>query len=242
MSNTVFDQVARDYEKIHNRSLPPGVSSDEFVRQKAEHVVRWIQENAGDGQFCYLDFGCGNGRLFRFLIDSIPLEPMLAEGSLRLFGVEPSTESIDEARRIAGDERVCFANRLEALPAGVRFDLVISCNVFHHIPPLERAATTRELRARMKPDANLVVWEHNPFNPISRLLVKCCPFDEDARLLSLAATRRLFEENSYRYVKHAYLNLFPPSWQQLKFVSRVESKLSGLPIGAQYWVMVVNHG
>jgi hypothetical protein len=45
MSNTVFDRVARDYEKIHNRSLPPGVSSDEFVRQKAEHVVRWIQDN-----------------------------------------------------------------------------------------------------------------------------------------------------------------------------------------------------
>ena len=42
MSNTVFDRVARDYEKIHNRSLPPGVSSDEFVRQKAEHVIGWI--------------------------------------------------------------------------------------------------------------------------------------------------------------------------------------------------------
>jgi SAM-dependent methyltransferase len=241
MSNTVFDRVARDYEKIHNRSLPPGVSSDEFVRQKAEHVIGWILGAAGEGEFCYLDFGCGNGRLFRFLLDSSLLAPMLAAGRLRLFGVEPSTESIDEARRIAGDDRVCFASRVEALPAGVRFDLVISCNVFHHIPPPERAATARALQARMKPGAHLVIWEHNPFNPLARLLVKCCPFDEDARLLSLFAARRLLEKGGYRYVRHAFVNLFPPKWQQLNFVSRIESRLGGLPIGAQYWVMVASH-
>jgi SAM-dependent methyltransferase len=241
MGNTVFDRVARDYETIHNRSLPPGVSSDEFVRQKAGHVIGWILEAAGGGEFCYLDFGCGNGRLFRLLLDSSPLAPMLAGGRLRLFGVEPSAESIAEARRIAGDDRVCFAERLEGLPKEVRFDLAISCNVFHHIPPPERTTAARALRARMKPGANLVIWEHNPFNPLARLLVKCCPFDEDARLLSLAAARRLFEESSYRYVRHAYVNLFPPSWQRLKWVSRIESRLAGLPIGAQYWVMAANH-
>jgi SAM-dependent methyltransferase len=241
MSNTVFDRVARDYEKIHNRSLPPGVSSDEFVRQKAEHVIRWIRDSAGDGEFCYLDFGCGNGRLFRFLLDSSPLEPMLAAGRLRLFGVEPSVESMHEAERIAGDDRVCIANRVEELPADLRFDLIISCNVFHHIPPPERAAAVGALRERMKPKANLVIWEHNPFNPLARLLVKFCPFDEDARLLCLAAARRLFEENRYRYVRHAYLNLFPPDWQHLKSLARIESKLAGLPIGAQYWLMVFNH-
>jgi SAM-dependent methyltransferase len=241
MSNTVFDRVARDYEKIHNRSLPPGVSSDEFVRQKAEHVVRWIRESAGAGEFCYLDFGCGNGRLFRFLLDSSTLAPLLAGGRLRLFGVEPSAESLVEAKRIAGGNRVCFARRVQELPAGIRFDLVVSCNVFHHIPPSERAATADALRARMKPNANLVIWEHNPFNPFSRLLVKFCPFDEDACLLTLAGARRLLAENGFRHVKHAYVNLFPPSWQRLKFVSRIESRLAGLPVGAQYWVMVASH-
>jgi hypothetical protein len=123
----------------------------------------------------------------------------------------------------------------------VRFDLVISCNVFHHIPPSDRAATVSALCARMKPKANLVIWEHNPLNPLARLLVKCCPFDKDARLLSLAATRRLLEESGYRHVRHAYVNLFPPKWQRLNFVSRIESRLARLPIGAQYWVMAAGH-
>lgn len=241
MNNTVFDRVARDYEKIHNRSLPPGVSSDEFVRQKAEHVIGWILEAAGEGEFCYLDFGCGNGRLFRHLLDSSPLAPMIEGGRLRLFGVEPSAESIAEARRLAGDDRVCFAERLEGLPKEVRFDLAISCNVFHHIPPPERAATAQALRARLKPSANLVIWEHNPFNPLTRLLVTCCPFDEDARLLSLSAARRLLEENRFRFLRHAYVNLFPPKWQRVNLVSRIESKIARLPIGAQYWVMVATH-
>lgn len=241
MSNAVFDRVARDYETIHNRSLPPGVSSDEFVRQKAEHLIGWILEAAGEGEFCYLDFGCGNGRLFRLLFDSPPLAPMRAAGRLRLFGVEPSAESLKEARRIAGEDRVFFANRLEGLSAGVRFDLVVSCNVFHHILPSERAAAAEALRARMKPGAHLVLWEHNPFNPFARLLVKFCPFDEDARLLSLAAARRLLEKSGYRHLKHAYVNLFPPKWQRINFVARIESKIAGLPIGAQYWVMAAAH-
>ena len=65
MSADVFDQVARDYERIHNRSLPPGVRSDEFVAQKAAQLVAWLGAAYRGRELRYLDFGCGNGRLFR---------------------------------------------------------------------------------------------------------------------------------------------------------------------------------
>ena len=45
MDKNVFDQVARDYEKIHNQSLPPGVHSADFIRQRAACVTRWICED-----------------------------------------------------------------------------------------------------------------------------------------------------------------------------------------------------
>lgn len=237
MERNVFDQVAGDYEKIHDRSLPPGVHSHEFVRQRAANVIRWICDGYAGEEFCFLDFGCGNGRLFKLLIESESLGSLLEQGRLRLFGFDTSAESLKEAKKIAGDERVCFANDLDALPRDVRFDLVIASSVFHHIAPAERSAVARTLQGWMKPKARLVIWEHNPFNPIARVLVKLCPFDKNVRLLTLGTAKRLFKGNSYRHVQHAYVNVFPPRWQQLKLVSAVEKMAARLPLGAQYWVM-----
>lgn len=241
MERTVFDQIARDYERIHNRSLPPGVHSDEFVSQKAESVVQWITRGYRGKEFCYLDFGCGNGRLFKSLAESPALKPLIEKDRLRLFGFDTSLESLEEAKTVAGPHKVCLVNDLKDLPRDIRFDLVISCNVFHHIVPAERAAAAKTLRGWMKPIAQLVIWEHNPFNPLTRMLVKICPFDKDARLLKLSATKTLFETHSCRHVRHAYVNVVPPRWQKLKLLSALERKLTSYPIGAQYWVMFENH-
>lgn len=237
MSRSAFDRVARDYEEIHNRSLPPGVHSDEFVAQKAERVIQWIGNQYRNREFCYLDFGCGNGRLFRFLVEAEALRPLFAEGRLRLFGFDTSMESLAEARRITNDDSVLLAGDLNHFPMSIRFDLVISCNVFHHIAPADRGAAAQTLQRRMKRGARLVIWEHNPFNPFTRLLVRMCPFDGDARLLKLRAAVELFSRNSFRYLQHAYVHVVPPNWQRLKPVSRLEAKLARLPLGAQYWVM-----
>jgi SAM-dependent methyltransferase len=237
MERNVFDQVAGDYEKIHERSLPPGVHSLEFINQRAENITRWICDGYVGNEFCYLDFGCGNGRLFKSLMESGPLRPLVDQGRLRLFGFDTSVESLKEAKKITGVERVCFANDWNDLPRDIRFDLVIGCCVFHHIAPAERSAAAQTLRRWMKPKARLAIWEHNPFNPAARLLVNLCPFDKGARLLTFAEAKRLFEANSFRHVRHEYVNLFPPRWQQLKLVSALESMTARLPVGAQYWVM-----
>ena len=237
MERNVFDQVAGDYEKIHDRSLPPGVHSHEFVQQRAANIIRWICDGYAGQEFCYLDFGCGNGRLFKLLIESGFLKALIEQGRLRLFGFDPSAESLKEAKRIAGDERICFANDLDDFPRDVRFDLVIGSSVFHHIAPAERSAVAGTLRRWMKPKARLAIWEHNPFNPIARLLVNMCPFDKGVRLLTLGTTKALFESTSYRHVQHAYVNVFPPRWQQLKLVAALERTAARFPVGAQYWVM-----
>jgi SAM-dependent methyltransferase len=240
MERNVFDKVARDYEKIHNRSLPPGVHSADFIRQRAACVIRWICEEYAGNEFCYLDFGCGNGRMLKCLLESGPVKPLVEQGRLRLFGFDTSVASINEARSLMADDRVGLVSDLNDVPWSVRFDLVISCHVFHHIPLAERAAAATILRNRMKPSSKLVIWEHNPFNPFTRMLVKMCPFDADARLLTLNTTKTLFGKNSFRCRELAYVNIFPPRWLRLKAVSAIEVKLSKLPIGAQYWVMFEN--
>jgi SAM-dependent methyltransferase len=237
MDKNVFDQVARDYEKIHNRSLPPGVHSADFISQRVATVTRWLSDGYDGKEFFYLDFGCGNGRMLKSLLKSEAAKPLVEQGRLRLFGFDTSVESINEAKSLMGDDRVCLVSDLNRLPGDVRFDFVISCHVFHHIPPAERAETVAALANRMKPSSRLVIWEHNPFNPITRMLVKMCPFDDDARLLTLNTTKTLFGKNAFRCLEHAYVNVFPPRWLRLNAASAAEVKLSRLPIGAQYWVM-----
>jgi SAM-dependent methyltransferase len=236
MGTNVFDRVARDYERIHNRSLPPGVRSDDFIRQRAATVARWLSAGYSGKEVCYLDFGCGNGRMLKSLLESNAVMPLVEQGRLRLFGFDTSVESVNEARDLIGDDRVCLVSDLNHLPGDIRFDFVICCHVFHHIPPAERAQTAAGLATRMNPLARLVIWEHNPFNPLGRMLVKMCPFDRDARLLTLTKTKSLFGKKSFRYREHGYLNVFPPRWLRLGAVSAIEARLSTLPIGAQYWV------
>jgi len=236
MSDNVFDQVAPDYVTIHNRSLPPGVQSDDFVRQKAEMVTCWIREGDHGGEFRYLDFGCGNGRLFRQLQESSGLAPMFAQDRLLLHGFDTSTVSLQEAVHIAGPDRVRLTGNFSALPKEY-FDFIISCNVFHHIPPAARPATACGLLACLRPGGRLVIWEHNPFNPATRMLVRLCPFDGDACLMTLTTTRRLFEKVGLRHLRHQYVNILPPGLQRFRAVAIMEKGLHRLPSGSQYWMM-----
>jgi len=237
MTQNIFDQVAGDYEKIHNQCLPPGVRSESFIIQRADHVTRWILSQSGDGEFSYLDFGCGNGRMLNCLLESDKLKSLLDTGRLRLSGFDTSKDSLQEARTLLKGSPVTLAGNWSEFPRDIRFDLVVSCHVFHHIPLKERSNTARALYQRLKPDGRLVIWEQNPLNPFTRLLVKTCPFDKDARLLRAATTRNLFSQNSFRLLESAYINLLPPQWLKNEHLAAIEKRLLSFPVGTQYWMM-----
>ncbi len=237
MTQNVFDQIARDYEKIHNQSLPPGVQSESFIIQRAGYAAQWILSNIGNKEFSYLDFGCGNGRMLKCLLDSVGLRPFLATGQLRLYGFDTSEDSLNEARTLLKDKSVTLAKDRREFPQKLCFDFVITCHVFHHIPPKERPKTAAALYRQIKPGSRLVIWEHNPLNPFTRILVRTCPFDKDARLLTRAATQRLFLKNSFRFLESAYINLLPPQWMKNDRLAVIEKKILSFPVGTQYWMM-----
>ena len=83
--------------------------------------------------------------MLKTLLESDAVKPLVEQGRLRLFGFDTSVESINEAKSLMGDDRVCLVSDLNHLPRDVRFDFVISCHVFHHIPPAERAETVASL-------------------------------------------------------------------------------------------------
>lgn len=242
MNDNIFDRVAKDYEKIHNQSLPPGVQSRSFILQRAAHAVKWILSALGDNVFYYLDFGCGNGRMLECLLKSEELGPHVDKGRIKLFGFDTSSDSIQEAQKLIKSPLVVLTDDFDQLPGNSCFDLVLSCHVFHHIPVKDRGTIAAGLFQKIRPGGRLVIWEHNPLNPLTRLLVSTCPFDKDARLLMPATVRNLFTNNCFEYEDSAHVNLVPPQWIKSQKLAALERALLSLPIGAQYWMRFARPG
>jgi hypothetical protein len=55
--------------------------------------------------------------------------------------------------------------------------------VLHHVPPADREALLARVATKLAPGGKLVVFEHNPWNPLTRKVVAECAFDADAVLL-----------------------------------------------------------
>jgi len=111
------------------------------------------------------------------------------------------------------------------------YDLVIVANVMHHIDPLKRTGILRQLRECLAENGSLVVFEHNPLNPLTRRIVRNCAFDEDAELVNPSAMAKQaasagLSRSSLRYV------LYLP-WKGL-LPDMMENVFGRLPFGAQY--------
>jgi hypothetical protein len=109
-------------------------------------------------------------------------------------------------------------------------------NVLHHVPTEERHAVFGQAFSRLAGGGRVVVFEHNPFNPLTRWAVSQCPFDGDAVLLRSIETRRLFAEVGFRVARRDFVVFFP---RMLALLRPLEPLLRWNPLGAQYAVLAV---
>ena len=114
-----------------------------------------------------------------------------------------------------------------------RFDLAFAVCVVQVVPPAERPRFIAELSRVTRPGGLVVVFEHNPYNPLTRLVVRRCEFGEDARMLGMSEADRLLRENGVKLVDRGFLLLFPSRRSR---VLAVERALGRLPLGAQYYL------
>ena len=87
------------------------------------------------------------------------------------------------------------------------------------------------MRRVVRPGGAVAVIEHNPLNPLTRLAVLRCPFDEDAVLISRRKAGQLFQAAGLSEIEGEHFLLFPFA---NAFARKVEGWFSGLPLGAQY--------
>jgi len=213
-----FDGVAQSYDALYERSL---VASGESAEYFAKYKLSCLERLGVSHDEAVLDWGCGVGNVLG------PLAGVYRE----VHGFDPSSESM----RIAA-ERVPKA-RLHSQASDVpeaHFGAAVLSGVLHHVPEDEHRALLETVRSKLRPGGRLVVFEHNPLNPVTQRAVAACEFDDDAVLLWPWRARRLLAHAGLRDVRLDFIVFFP---RPLAFLRPLESRLGWLPLGAQ--VMVV---
>jgi ubiquinone/menaquinone biosynthesis C-methylase UbiE len=219
-----FDEFAADYRQIHNEALKfSGTDSDFFSKQKVEEV----RKHEAQDNLKILDLGCGDGNSGVFFQKYFP--------DSKYLGLDVSQESIAVARsRNLPNAEFAHYNGFDLSAEENSFDVVFIACVLHHINFDHHEKVLGEVRRVLKPDGRLYIFEHNPFNPVTRKVVRDCPFDEDAVLLSPFYTKKVLTKLNFRQISTNY-TIFFPRVKALNWALPLENYLKWLPMGGQYY-------
>ncbi len=208
-----FDAHASGYHAMHASSVRASGEDPEYFAIYKQRVLERLL--AGETR-PILDFGCGIGNLIQHLVGSFP----------KVHGYDPSSKSVELARGRAPQAK--FFDSPDDLPGG--HGAIVLANVLHHVRPGERAALLKSLVPRLAAGGRLVIFEHNPLNPVTRKAVADCPFDEDAVLLYPWEVKRLLRGAGLMSPRLDYIVFFPRPLAKLR---GLEPHLARLPLGAQ---------
>jgi SAM-dependent methyltransferase len=212
-----------DYVAQVNRSIAfSGADQSFFTRGKAKRMLEILRRRGCEpAQMRLLDIGCGVGLIHQHIAGEFG----------ELIGADVAADALKTARR--NNPTVGYREQIgHELPveAGV-FDAVTTVCVMHHVPPDQRPRFVAEAWAALRPGGWFMVFEHNPWNPLTRVAVARCPFDFDAVLINPVRMTRILRESGFIDVEREFL-FFTPFANA--FTGWLENKLRALPAGAQY--------
>jgi SAM-dependent methyltransferase len=221
-----FDKYTDSYRDAVEESIAfAGAGAARYIGAKARLLAELSRRWLGDStRLKALDVGCGPGETDAFLKGTFSA----------LDGVDVSTAMSERAA--VRNPWASYSSYAEGEPLPydeAAFDLSFAVCVFHHVPIDQRRRLTAEMARVTRPDGLVVIFEHNPWNPLTRKAVRDCPFDEDAVLLSRGEAVGLLDSARLDPVESAYIIFFPQEGPRL---SRVERRLRWVPLGAQYYV------
>jgi SAM-dependent methyltransferase len=221
----LFDEYADNYgNKVAEAISFSGCSHDFFTELKANDILGTAAAKIGPlNELTLLDVGCGIGETDRYLIPHVKT----------VHGVDVSEDSVTRAKVVnpAGSYQAYAGDRLPLADGSV--DMAFAICVMHHVPPPQWASLVAEMRRVVRPGGLVAIYEHNPFNPFTRMVVNRCEFDRDAVLLSRRRTQRLICDAGMDVVSARDILFFPFRGRLFRLV---EHSLGWMPMGAQYMV------
>jgi len=226
-----FDEYGDTYRDEVQKSIAfIGRDHSFFTKVKARLLLDLAASELGDPRTVHaLDVGCGPGET----------DALLSGRFASLDGVDVS-EAVVETARARNPEVVYRTYDGKRLPyEDGAFDLVFTICVVHHVPPAEWEGFVAELARVVRPGGVLAIVEHNPFNPLTRLAVSRCEFDDDATLLRSSRTEALVRRAGLALRPARYIIFFP--WESA-LLTKAERSLGRVPLGAQYVVTGIRSG
>jgi ubiquinone/menaquinone biosynthesis C-methylase UbiE len=217
-----FDQHAETYRETVEQAS--GLSVEKLAGEKARMILKALADCVGEPkQLQVLDIGCGIGLIDQDLDREVG----------GLWGVDSSLRSLELARATAPATRFVHYDGVRLPFGNSSFDAAFASCVLHHVTPHARRSFMVEMMRVLRPKGAAIVIEHNPFNPVTRLIVSRCAFDADAVLLRTGEAMRLMTEAGATVAGRRYIGFSP---FRSALVEWAEQAIAWLPIGAQYCV------
>lgn len=220
-----FDGFAADYDAALNKGISlSGEAKDYFIEGRIAWLRRCLDRlGIAVPNPRVIDFGCGTGAAFSTLRRRLSASEVI--------GIDVSAAELEIARR---ENPWAQTYQPENAPPDLSADIAYSNGTFHHIPPADRPGVVARLFRQLKPGGLFALWENNPWNPGTRMVMRRIPFDRDAIALSAPETRRLLRSAGFEVLRTDFMFIFP---RQLAPLRSLEPALSRLPLGAQYQVL-----
>ena len=225
VSQTDYDRFRHRYKREMNRVVSfAGVDHDFFTAAKADELVRLAKRHLGDLRTVNaLDVGCGIGLTERFLHGRLE----------RVTGVDVVPGVLDLARETNPWAWYELYDGIRLPFDDESFGLAFAICVVQEVPKAQRAALMTELARVVRRDGLVVVFEHNPLNPLTQLVARRCTFGNNAEMLRMGTLRRLFEQSGLAVRDARFLLVFPKRSRRLLALERY---LDRLPLGTQYYI------
>ena len=209
-----FNRIAIEYSQLHEQSVG---ASGEPIEYFAQYKIDCLKRLGIGPEAHLLDYGCGIGNL----------TTLLAQNFSHVTGFDPSTGSIEIARNRLPS--VTFYADDSLVPQAA-FDVAVLSGVLHHVPVAERTTVMTAAFSKLRLGGRTVIFEHNPYNPLTRRSVAACRFDDDAVLLAPREVRELLQKAGFSRIKQDYIVFFPKPFAWLR---PLEPSLRFVFLGAQ---------
>ena len=221
MSAPEFDRHAERYEAMHQASIAfSGCETAYFAEYKVAFAASVVRNPS-----TIVDFGAGIGNSIPHFRRYFP--------QARLICADNSAESLAmAARRFPGPEQMVAVREALPLEDGSS-GLTFAACVFHHIEPAAQHHWLRELHRVTRQNGVFLLFEHNPYNPLTRKAVAGCEFDRDAILIRARTMVTALSKAGWRDIRLRYHVFFPQALAKLRVL---EPALGWLPFGGQYSV------
>lgn len=227
-----FDAVAKSYlDMMENLSEKVGYSVEYFTEYKVLDLIKEHKNSTlkNKNDLKILNYGCGIGLSDFYISKNFP--------NAKIFCCDISTKSLEIAQsRGKNLDNVSYAvcDGIK-LPFEENFDIIFIANVLRHIPKQFQTQTLQMLQKSLSDDGFIMIYEFNPYNPVSYYFYKNEDLKYDkynCRILSAKKLKELLKNSGFENFSLKYRFFIPPF---LKQFSQIENYLLNCPLGANYY-------